>query len=251
MRINQYIAKTFGISRRKADEKIKEEKVKVNGIVADFVEIKANDVVEVLDKGKWVKVNNLSDSDGQMDAVLLIYKPVKVITSHDDPEQRTTIFDLIPKEFSTLKSAGRLDYMSEGLLVLSANGHLILNLTHPKFKTKKSYLVALDRPLSASQIGTIGSGEMVVEEYKLNPIIITKLEDYVKFDYLQLERAYYWYTFELSEGRNREIRKIAEQFHLKVRRLIRVKHGQFEISREIFEKGYLKTSVAKNALENT
>jgi 23S rRNA pseudouridine2605 synthase len=243
MRINQYIAKTCGISRRKADEKIKSKEVKVNGVLAEFVEVKPTDIVEYLDKGRWIKINNIENSDNQSDIVLLVYKPVKVITSHDDPEKRTTVFDLLPKEYGHFKTAGRLDYMSEGLLVLTSNGHLILTLTHPKFKTKKTYLVGIDKPLSPLQISKAASGEMIIEDYKLNAVIIKKVEDYKKFDFLKLERSYYWYTFELSEGRNREIRKVIDDFGLKVRRLIRVKHGEFVLTKEIFENGYLETTL--------
>jgi pseudouridine synthase len=142
-----------------------------------------------------------------------------------------------------------LDFLSEGLLVLSPNGHLIFSLTHPKFKTAKSYLVGLSKPLTPKQISQAASGTMVIDDYKLNPVKIEPI-NLAKFKYLNLETRLFWYQFSLSEGRNRQIRKMASTFGNCVLRLIRVQHGPFRITPEIVKRGYLLTSLAKASQEN-
>lgn len=239
MRINQYIAKSKGISRRKADEAIKSSFVKVNGDLAQLqYYVQTDDLIEYYDGKKWTNVAPHNENN----TVLLLYKPKKVVTTHFDPEGRKTIYSLIPKEFDGYKSAGRLDYMSEGLIVLSQNGNFILSLTHPKFKTSKKYLVGLSKPLNHSQIQDASSGTMEIDGYKLNPVIISKarIDDY---SYLRLEKNLFWYSFELKEGRNRQIRKMMGEYNNPVKRLIRVAHGHYTLSPEILKKGYSMSTV--------
>ena len=242
MRLNQYIAKHTGISRRKADTIISYKEAKVNDEIAVLgTKVGEEDKVEVFDGRVWKNISKNTDQS----TVLLLYKPKKVMTTRDDPEGRETIYDVIPPEFEDYKSAGRLDFMSEGLLVLSQNGHLILSLTHPKFKTKKSYLVGLHSRLTPEQIEIARNGEIEIEDYLLNPVEITDA-DAKKYGYLRLQRGFYWYDFTLTEGKNRQIRKMATYFNNSVGRLIRVAHGHFSLTPEIFEKGFVMTSMIEN-----
>ena len=242
MRLNQYIAKHTGISRRKADTLISYKEVKVNDEIAVLgTKVGELDKVEVLEGKNWKNISQNTDQS----KVLLLYKPHKIMTTRDDPESRKTIYDLIPDEFQNYKSAGRLDFMSEGLLVLSQNGHLILSLTHPKFKTQKSYLVGLNYPLTDEQIEISGAGEIEIEDYLLNPVKITPA-DTKKHAYLNLQRNCYWYNFTLTEGRNRQIRKMARYFNNSVARLIRVSHGYFKLTSEIYEKGFVISTMIEN-----
>jgi 23S rRNA pseudouridine2605 synthase len=241
MRLNQYIAKATGISRRKADEEIKSKKVKVNGSVGELShQVVSSDAIEYYDGKHWKSIA----AGSQEATVLLMYKPPRVVTTRSDPEGRKTIYDLLPREYEGYKSAGRLDYMSEGLLVLSSNGHLILSLTHPKFKTKKTYLVGLSKPLSASDISQAGSGSMVIDDYQLNPVQITKVPQ-GKFDFLRLDSNLAWYQFTLTEGRNRQIRKMMQQINKPVIRLIRVGHGIFNLNQEIVSKGFSRKNIVQ------
>lgn len=239
MRLNQYVAKLTGISRRKADSLIESGHVKVNQVIAELgVKVSETDKIEVFEGKVWKNLSQNTESS----KVVLMYKPKKVITTSDDPEGRKTIYDVIPKEFKSYKSAGRLDYLSEGLIILSQNGDLILSLTHPRFKTRKSYLVGMIKPLRPAQIKQAKSGVIEIEGYKLNSVTIEPADVY-RYNYLKLETSLYWYNFILNEGRNRQIRKMATFFKNGVGRLIRVEHGPFSLTPEILKKGYLETTM--------
>lgn len=241
MRLNQYIAKHLGISRRKADSLIQAGEVRVDGKPADFgVRILEDGLVEVFVGGSWKKLQ----SQDQSTRVLLVYKPKRVVTTASDPQGRTTVFDMLPREYRTFKTAGRLDYMSEGLLVLSENGHLILSLTHPKFKTQKRYLAGLVRPLRPKDVRLAAGGLMELEGYRLNPVLIQPAS-VIRYAFLRPEPNLYWYEFVLSEGRNRQIRKMAKLFDNTVSRLIRVGHGPFELSESLVKKGYLFSTMVE------
>jgi len=239
MRINQYLAKQLGISRRKADQWIQQGLVKVNSSPALLgAIIQDTDQVEVYTDRGWRNVS----PQNQANEVILMYKPPQVMTTRFDPQGRKTIYDLLPSYFKNYKPVGRLDFMSEGLLILSQNGHLIFALTHPKFKTQKVYLVGLVKPLTVEQIALAQSGTMELDGYLINPVKImpTKASIYA---FLKLSTQYYWYTFTLSEGRNRQIRKMVHYFHNSVVKLIRIRHGQFQLTPEIYHRGYIVTNL--------
>lgn len=240
MRINQYLAKVIGIGRRKADEIVSKKSVKINSHIANLGDrVSSDDQIEVFDGKKW-KAVGVGTNESK---VVLAYKPPRVMTTRFDPEGRKTIYDILPSEFAPYKSAGRLDYLSEGLIILSTNGHLILSITHPKFKTKKTYLVGITKPLSEKHIQLAGSGSMVIEDYKLNPVKIYRAQTN-NYSYLNIDPKLYWYEFTLSEGRNRQIRKMVANFGGGVCRLIRIKHGIFELSEKIYKSGYVTSNIS-------
>jgi 23S rRNA pseudouridine2605 synthase len=162
------------------------------------------------------------------------------LTTRYDPQKRKTIYNFLPKQFEDLKNAGRLDYMSEGLLILSNDGVLIDNLTHPRNEHIKKYLVGVVQKLSPDFIKIAQSGQMEIDEYILNEVKITPLDKtlYAKYNYLKLQSNLSWYQFDLSEGRNNQIRKMVESFGQKVQRLIRIEQGDYKISPELVEQKY-------------
>lgn len=242
MRLNQFLAKHIGISRRNADEIIKRGEVKVNHVEGQLHnQIEPNDMVQVLTKGVWKTFSLDSDED----KVLLLYKPIFTMTTRSDPEGRKTIYDLLPSQYFNYKPAGRLDYMSEGLLVLSPNGHLLLSMTHPKFKTKKVYIVGLQQSLSQKDVREAVSGGIEIDGYELNPVEILPV-DTKHWSCLKLETHLHWYEFILTEGRNQQIRKMAKYFGNKVQRLIRIKHGRFAITPELKKETFLLTNSLGN-----
>jgi len=239
MRINQYLAKQLGISRRKADQWIQQGLVKVNSTPAILgTVIQPTDQVEVYTPKGWQNVSPQSETN----KIVLMYKPPKTMTTRFDPQGRKTIYDLLPSNLKNYKPVGRLDFMSEGLLILSQNGHLIFALTHPKFKTQKVYLVGLIKALTTEQIALAQSGTMELDNYLLNPVKIASAE-LKQYQFLGLPRQHYWYTFTLSEGRNRQIRKMVHYFHNSVVKLIRVSHGPFQLTPEIYRRGYVVTTL--------
>jgi 23S rRNA pseudouridine2605 synthase len=233
MRINKYLAQALGLSRRNAEDLIIRHEVKVNDKTAElFTTVEAADKVIVLEGGKWVTLGSLNNKK-----TIVMYKQIFCVTTRDDEVKRKTIYHFLPKSFLELKSAGRLDYMSEGLLVLSNDGDLIYNLTHPSKETKKVYLVGVKGSFKPQEIAEMGKG-IVIEKYNLNPV---KVEKYVgsKFEYLRLQPSFNWYLFTLTEGRNNQIRKMTEYYGLRVQRLIRVEHGNYKMTAELYKKKWL------------
>jgi 23S rRNA pseudouridine2605 synthase len=241
MRLNQYLAKQLGISRRQADEEITKGKILVNGtlaILGQKIEIETDKVEITTEKNKKPLSQNLEE-----DKTILFYKPIFCVCTRHDPQKRKTVYNFLPREFFSLKSAGRLDYMSEGLLVMSNNGDLIHDLTHPSNNHQKNYLVGLKNQLDNNAVTHAKSGQMEVDDYKLNPVTISKLDhnDIKEYEYLKLDQRWYWYKFELSEGRNNQIRKMCQFFGQNVLRLIRISHGKYELSSQIKENIYIET----------
>jgi 23S rRNA pseudouridine2605 synthase len=235
MRLNQYIAFHTKMSRRQADTLIQKGFVEINGELGEFHQtVTEDDTLRIYEKGEWKTISS-SETKSQ---VLLMYKPIFSVTTHSDPQKRKTVFDVLPKQYSRLKPAGRLDYMSEGLLVLSSDGDLIHKLTHPSHETEKQYLVALKYILKPNQIKEMSAG-MTLEDYQLNPVKIEPFKHLSDYDYLKLEPKHFWYSFTLTEGRNNQIRLMCKQFGQEVLRLVRVKHGKYQLSYDLYRKKYL------------
>ncbi|MBC7471996.1 MAG: rRNA pseudouridine synthase [candidate division SR1 bacterium] len=234
MRINKFLAQSLGLSRRNAESLVVINEVKVNGEIAKlFTTVENKDKVEYIEHGKWITLGSLSSA-----RTVVMYKQIFCVTTRDDEVKRKTIYHFLPKSFLELKSAGRLDYMSEGLLVLSNDGDLIYNLTHPSNESKKVYLVGIKGSFKLKEIEEMGKG-IVIEKYNLNPVEVEKYEG-DKFDYLRLQPSFNWYTFTLTEGRNNQIRKMTEYYGYTVQRLIRVEHGKYKLTAELYKKKWLE-----------
>jgi len=206
MRINKFVALATGMSRRKADEVLSNNAVTVNDLPATIGQtIKADDVV---------KLDNSVIEIGQPTSTILLNKPEGYVCSRDG-QGSPTVYDLLPKEFQTLKIAGRLDKDSSGLVLLSNSGELINELTHPKYKKTKIYQVKLNkslRPLHQKMISEQG----VMLEDGLSKFHISKNGDV--------------YEIIMHEGRNRQIRRTFEVLGYKVVDLHRIKLGNYNLS---------------------
>ena len=264
-RINQFLAKSLGISRREADNYVERGLIEVNGSLAGFSDrVGDEDVIKIYENDNWRNLNQTK----VIEQTVLFYKPIFSITSNYDPQGRKTIYNYLPTKYHQLKSAGRLDYMTEGLLILSNNGNLIQDLTHPKNEHQKMYLVGLKEKLSKEAFTSFEKG-FVLEDKKLNPVKVTELKseastvsskkdpaktnkpaptvlkhavitgknlgDQAEYFYLNLQPNFFWYKFTLTEGRNNQIRKMVESFESKVLRLIRVQQGDYKLTKELFE----------------
>ncbi len=237
MRINQFLAKSLGISRRSADELIESRRVKIDGVHAEFHnKVDENVKVTLLDNNEWGEIKSVDKNE-----TVLFYKPIFTITAKKEQFDRRTIYDSVPPRYHKLKPAGRLDYMSEGLLVMSNDGELLQKLTHPKHKHVKVYLVGLMKRLLSKEIEELQKG-ITVDDYKLNTVEIEKMTkgSMEKYDYLKLQEKLQWYQFTLTEGRNNQIRKMCEYAEQKVQRLIRIKHGEYEMSEDLRTKKVIK-----------
>ena len=238
VRLNAYIASNSQLSRRAADDLISAKKVWINGAVATLGQrVNADDeVIYENDARTLVTIGEQANI-----TTLLLYKPIEYVSTRTDPQERKTIYDLLPKELHHLKNAGRLDTMSEGLIVMSNDGNLIHTLTHPKNDHKKRYLVRTNRELVGRDMQTMSQGVVLEDGYKTKPIEINVLDEVTrkKFGYLRLPLDEYWYIFTLYEGRNRQIRNILRAVDKRVARLIRVQHGDFVLTEAVVKQGYL------------
>lgn len=204
MRINRYIAQATGMSRRSADTAVANGTVKVNGLaVAAGYNTQPEDVV-TLD----AVVLTFADI-----ATIMLNKPVGYVCSRDGQGSKT-IYELLPKQFHALKSIGRLDKYSSGLLLLTNDGELANQLTHPSFQKEKVYEITLNKFLSHPDQLKAENGVM--------------LDD--GLSKLKLNGKNKNWTITMNEGRNRQIRRTFDVLGYEVIRLHRAKFGPYQLS---------------------
>ncbi len=211
MRINKYLAHAGIGSRRGVEELITKGLVSVNGEVASLgQDVSSTDQVMV--NGKLI-------SKPVELMYYLVNKPRGVVSTTSDPEGRRTVLSLIPGLKSRIYPVGRLDYESEGLMLLTNDGDLSYRLTHPKFEVEKTYLVQVKGKLSAKAVTLLEKG-IKIEGKKTAPAKVVVTE-------ARTDRT--WFKITIHEGRNRQIRKMCEALDFPVMRLIRIKLGEWEL----------------------
>ena len=211
MRINKYIAQSGIASRRKADELVLSGRVKVNGKVVTILgfEIRTKDKVAVDDKPI-----NVVRYD-----YYRFYKPTGCITTKEDEKDRKTIYDYLPSELKHLKPVGRLDKDSSGLIILTNDGDLIYELTHPSIKVAKVYRVVVNAKVLYSELETLAKG-VEIEKGKIAYCDSEILEQNSKETVLEIT---------LYQGLNRQIRKMFEFLGYKVVSLKRIRHATIDV----------------------
>ena len=209
-RLQKFIASCGVASRRKAEELITEGKVLVNGRKVTELGIKVNPL-----KDK-VKVN------GQLLAVekpvyYLLNKPKGVITSVTDPQGRETVLDYIKNEKKRIYPVGRLDLNTEGLLLLTNDGELAQNLTHPSKGVEKTYEVRVK-----GRVKVIANG-VPLEDGITSPATIVDLgfDDHNGVHEVEIT---------IHEGRNRQVRRMFEHFGYRIHNLKRIAYGGLSLS---------------------
>ena len=158
IRLNKYIANAGISSRRGADELIKAGKIKVNGKIITEPGLLVNDTAVVEVDNQKIKA--------RIQKYVIFNKPAGYITTKTDPQNRKTIYNLLPSEMCHLKPAGRLDKDSSGLLILTNDGELIQKLTHPKKQIPKVYRVTVEGKITKQNILVMGKG-IEIEEGKI------------------------------------------------------------------------------------
>lgn len=205
MRINKFIAQATGVSRRQADQKIKAGRVVANGQPAELAQ-QVNESDTVALDGEVV---TLPDEY----TTIMLHKPAGYITSREGQGAKT-VYDLLPAELRDLKPVGRLDKHTSGLLLMTNDGQLAQQLTHPSHGKHKVYEVTLNKPLNPSDIAAIDGG--------------VELEDGLsKFDIKQLANNTYQVT--MQEGRKRQIRRTFDALGYTVKRLHRTHFGDYTL----------------------
>jgi 23S rRNA pseudouridine2605 synthase len=207
MRINKFIARATGLSRRAADSIIAEGKVSVNHRQAGPGDTVSETDVVTLDKQRLTVPSETT--------TIMLNKPAGYVCSRNGQGSQT-IYNLLPPELHHLKPVGRLDKDSSGLLLLTDDGDLANQLTHPRYAKTKIYEVTLDKPLTASDEHRVTKG--VALDDGPSKLVLAKLD----------EAARRWQVT-MQEGRNRQIRRTFEALGYTVRRLHRIRFGDYHL----------------------
>lgn len=210
-RLNKYIASSGLCSRRKADELIESGVVNVNGKIVKELGFIVQEKDKVFVNQKLVRPSRHE--------YYRFYKPAGYITTSDDEKGRKTIYDLLPDNMLSLKPVGRLDKDSTGLLILTNDGDLINELTHPSVKVPKIYLVTVDARVHPHQLQEMASG-IEIEKGKIAYADVMVLEADNKHTMMQIT---------LYQGLNRQIRKMFEHFGYEVKSLKRIQHANITL----------------------
>jgi 23S rRNA pseudouridine2605 synthase len=229
-RLHKVLAQSGYGSRRDMEIMITSGRVMVNGIVATTgTSVSASDAVMIDQRLVKIKFNE------ELPRVILYHKPDGEIVTTNDPGNRITVFDNLPRvENGKWMSIGRLDINTSGLLIFTTNGELANRLMHPRYEVEREYAVRVLGQLTEEQTAKLLSGVSIAleaanddEDDGLDDVAVEDRP--AKFDSIEArggEGANQWYHVVLREGRNREVRKMFESVGLTVSRLIRVRFGK-------------------------
>lgn len=211
MRLNKFIAASGITSRRKADELIKNGEIKINGQVVTELgtEVSETDIVSY---------NDTIIKEESSKIYLMLNKPAKYLSSVSDDRSRKTVIDIVKNNYSErLYPVGRLDYDTEGLLILTNDGEITNKLTHPKHHIKKTYLVKTNKPIGASALTNLENG-VRIDDYMTKKASIKMHPKHTN----QCEIT-------IGEGRNRQVRKMFASQDIEVIYLKRLSMGNLKL----------------------
>jgi 23S rRNA pseudouridine2605 synthase len=217
-RLQKLISQAGITSRRAAEEMILAGRVSVNGAVVTELGSKADPRTDnITVDGKPVKPVSTH-------LYILLNKPAGYMTTLDDPEGRPLVISLLKDISERVYPVGRLDYNTEGLLLLTNDGDWANKLMHPRHEIDKEYHVRVRGKAHKSQIDQLAAGVML-DDRKTAPATVRLIKDGEQND---------WLSVTIHEGRNRQIRRMCEAVSLSVVRLKRVRYGNLEL-------GFLKS----------
>ena len=213
MRISKFLASKNIGSRKDIEKFILERRISLNGMTVTTP-------ITFVEEGDQIYLDNKLINTKLKFEILKYYKPIGFITSHKKQDKRPIIFENLPDKYKNYKTAGRLDYNSEGLLILSSDGEVTRELELPKNKFERKYEVIITGNFKRDNLQSISSGVKIknvlykpfkysIKSNKKNSVILELI---------------------LMEGKNREIRKLMEHIKLKVKKLKRIEYGPFKLN---------------------
>lgn len=211
IRLNKYIAECGLTSRRKADEWIDSGKVKLNGKTVYELGVRVDpkkDRIEV--NGKLLK------SKPQNQVYIAFNKPTHVMTTLSDPEGRPTVKDFFPKQKARIFPVGRLDWDTEGLLLMTNDGDFAQAVIHPSQEIPKTYMAKLDGQPSEAQLNKLRQG-VSIPGGKVKALFVERVK--------KSSDKYDWVRISVAEGKNRQVRRMFEKIGFDVKKLRRVAIG--------------------------
>ena len=206
VRINKFVAQATGMSRREADKAISQGRVTINGSTAV--------VGESLTPSDKVGLDNHALEPETLTTIIL-NKPAGFVCSRRGQGSQT-IYDLLPSGYGHLKPVGRLDKDSSGLILLTNDGNLANQLTHPRYSKVKVYEVELNAPLQPFH------HQLIADQG------VRLFDGVSKFQLSKLDSARHWQVT-MTEGRNRQIRRTFDSLGYKVTRLHRIQFGDYKL----------------------
>ncbi|MBR58780.1 MAG: pseudouridine synthase [Myxococcales bacterium] len=228
IRIQKFLSEAGVCSRRSAEKWLLEGRIAVNGQILSQVGTRIDpetDTVEV--DGKVIKKTERET------IVIALHKPPGYLCSERDPQQRRTVYELLPEDLPRVFSIGRLDWHSEGLLLFTNDGELANAMMHPSTQVLREYEVKVKGHPTKRAVATVAKGFMD-DGYRVVPMELT---------YLRRTQKNCWYRVVLSEGRYHEVRRLFEHGDLQVLRLKRISYGPVELRRlELTETRQLSTA---------
>jgi pseudouridine synthase len=212
VRLQKFLAEAGVASRRAGEQMIREGRVIVNGQVITEMGAKVDpDHDRVVVDGRAVRVKRK--------IYLALHKPRGLVCSHKDEHGRPTIYSLLPAEWGHLHSVGRLDFNSEGLIFLTNDGEFSLKLTHPRYGVRKKYVVTASGLVTEALLkkfeAGVRHGEDLLKAAKTALVSASDSNSVVEV--------------ELTEGKNREVRRMFESQNLMIKRLQRVQIGKIKL----------------------
>lgn len=216
-RIAKIMARAGLCSRRDAEKWIAAGRVKVNGEMLTTPAV-------VINPGDEVVVDGEPLPQADRTRVWRFHKPKGLVTTHKDEKGRTTVFEVLPPDMPRVVSVGRLDITSEGLLLLTNDGEIARMLEHPSRGWVRRYRARVYGRPDPKMLAKLEDG-ITVEGVRYGPITAT-------VDVTEgASKSNTWITLSLSEGKNREVRKVLAHIGLTVTRLIRVSYGPFQLGK--------------------
>jgi 23S rRNA pseudouridine2605 synthase len=211
-RIAKKMAAAGLCSRREAERWIAEGRVKIDGQAITTPAIVVTDKMSVFVDGKPLTA-------APAPRVWLYHKPAGLLTTHNDPQGRSTIFESLPSSMPRVISIGRLDLNSEGLMLLTNDGAIARYAELPSTGWARSYRVRVFGQVDEAALAALAQG-IIIDDVAYGRI---------EAEVMGAPRTNTWVFMTLYEGKNREIRKVMEHLGLRVNRLIRVSYGSFSL----------------------
>ncbi len=211
-RVAKAIARAGICSRRDAEKMIAEGRVAVDGEVLTSPARNVTDDNVVTVDGKTLAAK-------EQTRLWRYHKPTGLVTTHKDPLGRPTVFINLPKSLPRVVSVGRLDFNSEGLLLLTNDGDMARRLELPASGWTRTYRARLFGKVTQADLDKLATG-ITIDGVTYGPVVA------------DLERSkgmHSWASVQLKEGKNREVKRLMERLGLKVARLIRVQYGPFHL----------------------
>jgi pseudouridine synthase len=212
VRLQKFLSEAGVASRRAAEELITAGRVSVNGEVVRLLGTKVDPLHDrvTVDRRPVRAKRKL---------YIALHKPRACVCSRKDEHERATVYELLPKEWTSLYTVGRLDYDTEGLIFLTNDGEFALRLTHPRYEVRKTYVATVDGRVKGDALapftaGVYDRGERLKAQ-KVRPISSSLSRSVVEL--------------ELAEGKNREVRRLFESQGMSLKRLVRTQIGRIKL----------------------